>query len=125
MTQRKRRLAFLVDELNPLWVVERCAIQRQEVTRFLCRHRLHISPKDLIAITPSLTVVDSFFAGAQTRIGLSPRQFIRETDFAGLRPFEAAVSQCAEDHAEHGSENTEAQGEGNFRRLDRKVDTGP
>jgi hypothetical protein len=45
-----------------------------------------VAPKDLIPITPSLTVVDSFFAGPQARLGLTARQFIRETDFASLLP---------------------------------------
>jgi hypothetical protein len=84
--QREQRLAFIVDELCPLWVVERRAIQRQEVERFLWQHKFRTSPKDLVTITPSLSVVDSFFAGAQTRIGLSARQFIRETDLASLLP---------------------------------------
>ena len=83
--QRKHRLAFL-SGLAPLYIVERRALQRQEVERFLWQHKFGAAPKDVIAITPSLSVVDSFFAGAQTRIGLTICQFIRETDFAGLRP---------------------------------------
>ncbi len=78
--QLERRLAFLIDELCPLWVVERRAIQRQEVERFLWRERFGATPREVIAITSSLSVVDSFSAGAQTRIGLTARQFIRETD---------------------------------------------
>jgi hypothetical protein len=84
--QRERRLTFLAHELCPLWVVERYAIQRQEVERFLWQHKFQARPRDLISITSSLSVVDSFLAGAQARIGLTPRQFIRETDFARLLP---------------------------------------
>ncbi len=83
--QRERRLAFL-NGLSPLWAVERLAIQRQEIERFLWQHKFGATPKELIAITSSLSIVDSFFAGAQTRIGLTARQFIRETDFAALLP---------------------------------------
>jgi len=83
--QRERRLVFL-DTLVPVWVVERRAIQRQEVERFLWHHKFGLIRKELIAITRSLSVVDSFFAGAQTRIGLTARQFIRETDFTALNP---------------------------------------
>ena len=83
--QRKRRIAFLKG-LAPLYIVERLPIQRQEVERFLWQHKFGALPKDLIVITPSLSVVDSFFAGAQTRIGLTICQFISETDFGGLRP---------------------------------------
>jgi hypothetical protein len=84
--QREQRVTFLIDGLRPLWVVERRAIQRQEVERFLWQHKFNTTPRRLIAITSSLSVVDSFFAGAQTRIGLTARQFIRETDFASLCP---------------------------------------
>jgi hypothetical protein len=76
----------VADELCPLWVVERCAIQRHEIERFLWQQRFRAPPRDLISITSSLSVVDSFLAGAQVRIGLTPRQFIRETDFARLLP---------------------------------------
>lgn len=86
--QRERRLTFLIDDLCPLWVVERRAIQRQEVERFLWQHKFGAAPRELIAITSSLSVVDSFFAGAQTRIGLTAPQFIRETDFASLHPLQ-------------------------------------
>jgi hypothetical protein len=84
--QRERRLTFLIDDLLPVWVIERRAIQRQEVERFLWQHQFGVAPRELIAITSSLSVVDSFFAGVQTRIGLTARQFIRETDFASLHP---------------------------------------
>jgi hypothetical protein len=84
-TQRESRLAFL-ESLSPVWVVERLAIQKQEVERFLWSHKFGATPRDLIAITPSLTVVDSFFAGSHTRIGLTARQFIRGIDFAALQP---------------------------------------
>jgi len=83
--QRERRLVFL-EGLCPLWLVERRAIQRQEVERFLWQHKFSITPRDLIVITSSLSVVDSFFTGSKTRIGLTARQFIRETDFSSLRP---------------------------------------
>jgi hypothetical protein len=85
LAQRKQRIAFL-SGLAPLYIVERRAIQRQEAERFLWHHKFGATPKDMIAITPSLSVVDSFFAGAQTRIGLTICQFIHETDFARLSP---------------------------------------
>lgn len=55
--QRKHRLAFL-SGLAPLYIVERRALQRQEVERFLWQHKFGAAPKDVIAITPSLSVVD-------------------------------------------------------------------
>jgi hypothetical protein len=81
--QRERRLDFL-EGLNPIWVVERRAIQRQEVERFLWRQKYDRAPKDLTALTLLLSVVDSFFKGARPRVGLTARQFIRETDLASL-----------------------------------------
>jgi hypothetical protein len=85
LAQRQRRIAFL-SGLSPLYVVERRAIQRQEVERFLWPHKFGVAPRDMVAITSSLSVVDSFFAGPQTRIGLTISQFVRETDFAALSP---------------------------------------
>jgi hypothetical protein len=84
--QRAQRLTFLIEGLRPLWVVERRAIQRQEVQRFLWQHKFNTTPREMIAITSSLSVVDSFFACAQARIGLTARRFIRETDFTSLQP---------------------------------------
>lgn len=87
--QRERRLAFLVDELCPLWVAERRAIQRQEVERFLWRQKFRVPPREMISIATSLSAVLSFFEGAQPRIGLTARQFIRETDFTSLHHFKS------------------------------------
>lgn len=83
--QQEKRLAFL-EGLKPLWVVERRAVQRQEVERFLWQHKLGVSPKELLVTTPSLSVVDSFFLGRETRIGLTLRQLIRGIDYAQLLP---------------------------------------
>jgi len=86
--QQGRRLAFL-EGLNPIWVLERRAIQRQEVERFLWRENYRRAPKELTVFTPYLSVVDSFFRGTTARIGLTPRQFIHEIDFASLLPAKA------------------------------------
>jgi hypothetical protein len=85
LAQRSQRLSFL-SGLAPLYIVERRHIQRQEVERFLWQHKFSTAPNDIIAITPTLSGVDYFFAGARTRIGLTMCQFIHETDFAGLHP---------------------------------------
>ncbi len=81
--QRERRLAFFVDGMRPVWVVERLVIQRQEVERFLWQHKFGAAPRDLIVIT---SVVDSFYAGSRTRIGLTARRLIHEANFQELRP---------------------------------------
>lgn len=85
VAQQERRLSFL-ESLDPIWVVERRAIQRQEVERFLWRHYYRIIPKELLVITPSLSVVDSFLCRSQMQIGLTPRQFIRSLDYKQLNP---------------------------------------
>lgn len=84
--QQERRLTFL-QSLDPLWVVERRAIQKQEVRRFLWRHHYGLEPNDeLLVVTPHLSVVNSFLCGPQMRIGLTPRQFIRGLDYKRLNP---------------------------------------
>jgi hypothetical protein len=85
MGQRDRRLAFL-EKLDPLWMIERRTIQKQEVERFLWRHKFGRTPRDMLVLTPSLSVVESFISGPQTHIGLTPRQFIRELDYNRLNP---------------------------------------
>jgi hypothetical protein len=92
--QREHRLTFFCEAQVPVWVVERRAIQRQEVERFLWRHKFHAAPKDLIAVAPSLTVVASFCAGPQARFGLTAREFIREIDFASLQPLKRLSPQA-------------------------------
>jgi hypothetical protein len=82
--QQARRLEFL-QGLEPWWVIERLQIQKQEVERFLWKHYFQAVPKELLIITPHLSVVDYFFAGELTRVGLTARQFIDETDFSMLR----------------------------------------
>lgn len=92
-TRQEKRLAFL-EKLDPLWIIERLAIQKQEVERFLCRHKFGRDPKELIAIAPSLSTVDAFLTGWQMRIGLTPRQFIRETDYATLNQLKTLSPQA-------------------------------
>ena len=78
--QQDRRLAFL-EQHHPLWIVERVAVQRQEVERFLWQGRFGVAPQALCVVTPHLSVVDSYLSGTQTRIGLTPRGWIDGVDF--------------------------------------------
>lgn len=82
--QQARRLNFLTN-LKPWWVLERLQIQKQEVERFLWAEHYGVDPKPLTATTEFLSVVDSYFAGALTRVGLTPHRFIAETDFKMLQ----------------------------------------
>jgi hypothetical protein len=74
------RLAFL-EQHDPLWIVERVAVQRQEVERFLWEGRFGVAPRDLCVVTPHLSVVDFYHSGTQTRIELTPRGWIDGVDF--------------------------------------------
>jgi hypothetical protein len=84
-SQQRRRLNFL-QQFNPMWAVERRAIQKQEVKRFLWSQRFATEPEELVAITPALSVVDYFLSGTSMRIGLTAEQFISETDYGKLNP---------------------------------------
>jgi hypothetical protein len=64
-----------------LWIVERVAVQRQEVERFLWEGRFGVAPRDLCVVTPHLSVVDFYHSGTQTRIELTPRGWIDGVDF--------------------------------------------
>jgi hypothetical protein len=77
--QQDRRLAFL-EQHDPLWIVERVVVQRQEVERFLWEGRFGVAPRDLCVVTPHLSVVDFYHSGTQTRVGL-PRGWIDGVDF--------------------------------------------
>jgi len=77
--QQDRRLAFL-EQHDPLWIVERVVVQRQEAERFLWEGRFGVAPRDLCVVTPHLSVVDFYHSGTQTRIGL-PRGWIDGVDF--------------------------------------------
>ena len=85
MVQQNERLAFLA-ALNPLWLVERRDVQKQEVQRFLWRQYLDGEPDDIIVASPFLSMVDSFLCGRDVRIGLTPLRFIRELDYGMLNP---------------------------------------
>jgi hypothetical protein len=83
--QQDRRLSFL-QGFNPLWVVERRAVQKQEVKRFLWSHKFGAEAEELVVITPSLSVVDHFLSGSEMRIGLTAEQFISGIDYQTLNP---------------------------------------
>lgn len=84
--QRDRRLSFL-QSFSPLWIVERVDVQRQEVRRFLWETFFKIRSEDLRVFTCHLSVVDSYHAGAEARIGLTARQWIDGLDFTTLERY--------------------------------------
>jgi hypothetical protein len=91
--QQKKRLSFL-ERLDPVWIVERVEVQKQEVKRFLWPHYFHRPPEDLMVFTPSLSVVVSFWSERSTPIGLTPSQFIGGTDYASLNPLKKLSPQA-------------------------------
>jgi len=83
--RQQRRLAFL-QGLKPAWAVERRAVQKQEVKRFLWTNKFGTEAEELVVITPSLSVVDYFLSGSEMHIGLTAEQFIRGIDYNMLNP---------------------------------------
>jgi len=57
--QQEERLAFL-ESLNPLWLVERRGIQRQEVRRFLWRRRFERMSEELGRVVNSRPEIPRF-----------------------------------------------------------------
>ena len=83
--QQDERLAFLT-RFNPLWILERVQIQRHEVRAFLSKERLQIEPEPVDAFRRHLSEVESYMVGSQTRIGVTPRQWIDGVDFPRFDP---------------------------------------
>jgi hypothetical protein len=83
--QQDQRLAFLM-KFNPLWILERVQIQRHEVRAFLWKEKLRIEPESVEAFRRHLSEVESFMVGSQTRIGVTPRQWIDGVDFRRFDP---------------------------------------
>jgi hypothetical protein len=82
--QRAQHLAFLM-KFNPLWILERVEIQRQEVRAFLWKEKLDINPDIIQVFKDHLSEVESYYAGSETRIGLTPSQWINGVDFPRYR----------------------------------------
>jgi hypothetical protein len=78
--QRAQRLAFL-EKFNPLWILERVEIQRQEVRAFLWREKFGVAPEPILVFKRYLSEVEAPYAGSETHIGLTPTQWISGVDF--------------------------------------------
>ncbi|MBW5438158.1 hypothetical protein FXB41_26365 [Bradyrhizobium canariense] len=83
--QQDQRLAFLM-KAKPLWILERVQIERREVRAFLWKQKLQIAPEPVDAFRRHLSEVESFMVGSQTRIGVTPRQWIDTIDFKRYAP---------------------------------------
>ncbi len=79
-TQHRQRLAFLT-KYPPLWILERVDIQRQETRAFLWKEKFGVTPESLQVFKGHLSEVESYHAGSETRIGLTPTQWINGVDF--------------------------------------------
>jgi hypothetical protein len=78
--QQDQRLALLT-KFNPVWVLERVAIQRQEVRAFLWQTKFGLAPEPTEVFKRNLSEVEAYHVGYQTRIGLTPRQWIDGVNF--------------------------------------------
>ena len=81
--QREKRLRFL-EQFDPLWIVERVDVHRQEVRAFLWAECFGARPASFDPFTPYLSVVDSYHAGHRTRIRLTARDWIAGVDFTRI-----------------------------------------
>jgi hypothetical protein len=91
--QQDRRLAFL-ESLNPIWIIERVEIQKQEMKRFLWRHCFDRTAENPIVFTPFLSVMASFWYGPNTPIGLTPRELIDRFNYTFLNPLKKLSPQA-------------------------------
>lgn len=112
IAQQRRRLDFLTG-LKPWWALERLQIQKQEMERFLWAEYYGVDPKPLTATTEFLSVVDSYFAGALTRVGLTPYRFIAETDFKLL--------QAAKKHTPTALRTLQSAGKAKLRQVEKAM----
>lgn len=71
---------------NPLWILERVQIERREVRAFLWKEKLQIEPEPVDAFRRHLSELESYMVGSQTRIGVTPRQWINTIDFGRYAP---------------------------------------
>jgi hypothetical protein len=68
--QRAARIS-LIEECNPLWLLDHVYVRKQEVKRFLWPRRFNTPSPDLDYVTPRLSHAESIYAGSKTRIGLT------------------------------------------------------
>lgn len=83
--QQERRLAFLLG-FDPLWIIERVAVEKYEVRRFLWCHRYNRGHESMAMITPYLWVVDSHLHDSKINFGMTARQLVRGLDHTMLDP---------------------------------------
>jgi hypothetical protein len=83
--QQDQRLAFLT-KFNPLWILERIAIQRQEVRTFLWQEKFGWAAEPAEVFKRNLSEVEAHVVGFRTRIGVTPRQWIDSTNFKRFDP---------------------------------------
>jgi hypothetical protein len=76
-TQALRR-ADDIDQLQPLWLVERLSIQEMEVRRFVYQHFFGVSGVEVQALTPYLSVMLSFEFGSKVPLGLTAKRLVEE-----------------------------------------------
>ncbi|MBP2309972.1 hypothetical protein GBZ48_26240 [Azospirillum melinis] len=85
-SQRIRRLSFLTEN-NPLWILERREIQKQEVKSFIWKNYFNIQSSAITSIVPHLSMAASMLPGCLPEIGLTPEKFIDSIDFSELNRY--------------------------------------
>lgn len=92
-TQQEQRLAFLM-KFSPFWILERIEIQRQEVRAYLWKEKFGVASEPIQVFKRHLSEVESSHAGSETRIGLTPTQWINGVDFSKYDSYKKARSDC-------------------------------
>jgi hypothetical protein len=100
--QQAQRLAFLT-KFNPLWILERIEIQRLEVRAFLWTRNFGVSPEPNQVFRRHLSEVESYHAGSQTRIGLTPTQWIDGVDFPKYEAYKKLAPTALRQLQAHGA----------------------
>src|SRR4051794_13454624 len=103
-TQQEQRLAFLT-KLGPLWTLERVEIQRQEVRAFLWKEKFGVTPEAIQIFRRHLSEVESYHAGSETRIGLTPTQWINGVDFRKYDEHKELAPTALRQLQGHGAKN--------------------
>lgn len=84
--QQAQRLTFL-EGFDPIWILERVDLQRLEVRNFCWKQWCGVTPEPLQVFKRNLSEVEAPHAGSQTRIGLTPTQWINGVNFSKYDPY--------------------------------------
>jgi hypothetical protein len=101
-TQQALRLEFLM-KFRPLWILERIEIQRQEIRTFLWKEKFDVTLEPLQVFKHHLSEVESYYAGSETGIGLTPTQWINGVNFGKYDAYKELTPTALRQLQNHGA----------------------